>query len=181
MYTIGQFRKRFGISRSTLLYYDAIGLLSPSARSAANYRQYGEKDVERMMRINLYRQAGLPLDTIAELLRAGAKPAPAVLERHLGDIARKIEALRAQQQVIVKLLSTDGTLLRHGAMTRERWIALLAAAGLDRDAMRRWHVEFERTSPETHQAFLESLGIDTNEIRLIRRRSRAASPATADD
>ncbi|MFC1747364.1 MerR family DNA-binding transcriptional regulator [Pseudomonadota bacterium] len=38
MHTIGEVSKRFSISRSTLLYYDAIGLLSPSGRSNANYR-----------------------------------------------------------------------------------------------------------------------------------------------
>ncbi len=37
MHTIGQIGKRFGLPRSTLLYYDAIGLLSPSRRSDANY------------------------------------------------------------------------------------------------------------------------------------------------
>ncbi|MEN8133472.1 MAG: MerR family DNA-binding transcriptional regulator [Pseudomonadota bacterium] len=47
MFTIGQIGKRFGISRSTLLYYDAIGLLRPSGRSTANYRLYTEDDMLR--------------------------------------------------------------------------------------------------------------------------------------
>src|SRR5574344_1987818 len=48
MHTIGQIAKRFALSRSTLLYYDTIGLLSPSGRSQANYRLYTDNDVRRM-------------------------------------------------------------------------------------------------------------------------------------
>ena len=51
MLTISQLARRFGLSRSTLLYYDSIGLLSPSARSDANYRLYSRNDIERMERV----------------------------------------------------------------------------------------------------------------------------------
>jgi MerR family transcriptional regulator, thiopeptide resistance regulator len=175
MYTVGQVARRFRIARSTLLYYDAIGLLPPSRRSAANYRLYSDRDIERMERIDLYRRAGLPLESIRELLRTGADSAAAVLERHLIDVGRQIDALRTQQQVIVRLLSTDKTLMRRGGMNKERWIALLSTAGLDREAMNRWHAEFERTSPAAHAAFLEWLGITPAEIVRIRALSRAAT------
>ena len=56
MLTISQLGRRFGLSRSTLLYYDSIGLLSPSLRSRANYRLYSRSDVERMELIDVYRQ-----------------------------------------------------------------------------------------------------------------------------
>jgi len=68
MHTIGQVSKRFGLSRSTLLYYDSIGLLVPSERSLSNYRLYSDKDIQRMELIYLYRQAGLSLDVIAKIL-----------------------------------------------------------------------------------------------------------------
>lgn len=35
MYTISLLGKFFGVSRSTLLYYDSIGLFTPSVRSEA--------------------------------------------------------------------------------------------------------------------------------------------------
>ena len=60
--------KRFGLSRSTLLYYDSIGLLSPSERSDSNYRLYSGADVERMELIDVYRRAGLPLVDISRVL-----------------------------------------------------------------------------------------------------------------
>jgi DNA-binding transcriptional MerR regulator len=40
MHTIGQAAKHANLSRSTLLYYDRIGLLRPSGRSRAGYRLY---------------------------------------------------------------------------------------------------------------------------------------------
>ena len=39
--------------------------------------------------------------------------------------------------------------------------------------MHRWHVEFEALAPESHQDFLESLGIGKSEIASIRAWSRA--------
>jgi len=47
MYTVGSLARSFGLSRSTLLYYDSIGLCKPSGRSAANYRTYTENDRAR--------------------------------------------------------------------------------------------------------------------------------------
>jgi hypothetical protein len=44
--------------------------------------------------------------------------------------------------------------------------------------MENWHVEFERTSPEAHQDFLESIGIAPDEIDLIREWSRQDNPDT---
>ena len=82
MYTIGQLAKRFGLSRSTLLYYDAIGLLPASTRSASGYRLYTEQAVQRMTHIQTFRDAGLPLETIRTLLASGTDAPTAVLERH---------------------------------------------------------------------------------------------------
>ena len=62
MYTVGQLAKLFGLSRSTLLYYDEIGLLSPSARSASNYRLYSEADIRRVRIIRfLTRRQGVTI------------------------------------------------------------------------------------------------------------------------
>lgn len=172
MYTVGQISKRFGLSRSALLYYDSVGLLPPASRSAANYRLYSDEDILRMEKIQAYRNAGLPLEAIAHLLQADAHSAPAILERHLLQVNQEITRLRKQQQVIVALLNSEQAFRDCRAMSKERWIALLAATGLDEEGMRKWHVEFEKMSPEAHQDFLESLGIEMAEIAAIRAWSR---------
>ncbi len=174
MLTISQLAKRFGLSRSTLLYYDRIGLLHPSGRSEANYRLYAERDVQRLMRINTFREAGVPLVEIRKLLDSGQAGLRATLEDRLRAINESIAALRAQQRLIATLLK-DRTVLRHAsALDKEGWVAVLRAAGMGDEDMGRWHVEFERFGPQAHEAFLCSLGIPEQEVEAIRTRARAA-------
>lgn len=169
VYRITQLARMFGLSRSTLLYYDRIGLLRPSARSRANYRVYDDTDRRRLETICRYRLTGMPLAAIAGLLTASRpKTVRAVLERRLEALNREIQALRAQQQTIVDLLADRSLLAGTRVLDKQRWMAVLRAAGLDEAAMIRWHTAFERMSPEAHQDFLESLGIPPAEIAEVR-------------
>lgn len=173
MYTVGQLAKLFGLSRSTLLYYDEIGILSPSVRSAANYRLYSEDDAGRMERIKVYREAGLPLEAIRSLLRDGNDSVPALLEQHLHELSREIAKLRQQQHLIGELLGSSQVLQGSCSLTKEQWVTLLASSGMTEDGMWKWHAEFEKNFPEAHQDFLESLGITGEEITRIRKHSAA--------
>jgi len=170
--TVGRLARQFGLSRSTLLYYDSIGLLKPSQRSNANYRLYGEKDRRRLQAICAYREAGLGLEEIRQILDGAAGKVAAILEQRLLQLNSEIAALREQQRVVVRLLRDRRKLRRARALDKQAWVALLRATGLTDDEMRRWHVEFERMAPEAHRDFLESLGIPAGEIRTIRRLSR---------
>ncbi|XXY45017.1 MerR family transcriptional regulator [Sorangium sp. So ce269] len=168
------------MSRSTLLYYESLGLIAPEGRSKAGYRRYGPREAERLRLICTYRQAGLSLDTIARLLESKRVGRAAALERRLGELNREIARLREQQQLLVRLLSQEGALKRTRVMNKARWVALLRASGLDEAAMERWHAAFERDAPEAHQDFLESLGIPAAEVEAIRRWSRERSENTCD-
>jgi DNA-binding transcriptional MerR regulator len=166
--TIGQLAQRFRLSRSTLLYYDSIGLLCPSRRSPSNYRLYTDEDVRRMEAIDLYRQAGLSLTQIATLLSARGSGLDAVLRERLDRLNREIHALREQQRLILRLLRADMPDRGARSLDKRGWVAILEAAGLGPQERRRWHVEFERLSPEAHRDFLESLGLDADEVSRIR-------------
>lgn len=168
MFTIGQVGKKYGLSRSTLLYYDSIDLLSPSVRTEANYRLYSDSDLQKMDRIRLYRSAGLSLDAIAILLEKQGSELDITLEQRLVAINSEIQGLRNQQKVILKILELEDFEANTRVVTKETWVSLLRAAGLDEAGMRNWHIEFEKTSPEAHQDFLESIGIDQDEIAEIR-------------
>jgi DNA-binding transcriptional MerR regulator len=172
MYTIGQIGKSFHLARSTLLYYDSIGLLKPSRRSAANYRRYSEEDLKRLHLIRQYRDAGLPLEKIKEILDSSGSRVAEILEKRLEELNILISELRNQQHVIVKILQNKRHLAKAKVMTKESWTALLRAAGLDEKGMCKWHIEFEKLSPEGHHSFLESLGIADEEIRIIREYSQ---------
>jgi DNA-binding transcriptional MerR regulator len=176
MLTISRLARRFGLSRSTLLYYDSIGLLSPSARSESNYRLYSPKDLERMELIDVYRKAGLPLADIARLLASGQSELAGVLEARLRTLSAEIQGLRRQQQLVVQLLQRRAARRGSRWLDKDGWVAILRATGMGEEDMRRWHVEFERLSPEAHQDFLESLGLEAAEIARIRRWSRKRSP-----
>lgn len=70
-------------------------------------------------------------------------------------------------------------------LTVDRWVEMMEEAGIDEAGRRRWHHAFERDTPEAHQELLASLGLDEQQIREIRRRSRAdddhqASPWSVD-
>jgi MerR family transcriptional regulator, thiopeptide resistance regulator len=171
--SIGRLGRRFGLSRTALLYYDRIGLLSPSGRTRAGYRVYSDADVQRLESICRYREVGLPLEQIRQLLEAPGGRTAGLLEARLEQLNREIERLREQQRVIVKLLANKRRLRRARAIDKAGWVAILRAAGLDDAAMRRWHMEFERMAAESHQSFLESLGLPAREVARIRRWSRS--------
>ena len=173
MHTIGQIGKRFGLSRSTLLYYDAIGLLSPSGRSEANYRQYTDGDVRRMEQIRTFRETGLPLAAIKSLLQPDLSSPSSILSQRLRKISEEIALLRQQQHIIIKLIGPSQSFTDPALMTKAHWVSTLRAAGLDEEGMTRWHAEFERSAPQAHQDFLVSIGIDAEEIALIREKASA--------
>jgi DNA-binding transcriptional MerR regulator len=170
--TVSRLGKKYGLSRTALLYYDRIGLLSPSGRSRARYRVYSAADEKRLEAICRYRDIGLSLDQIKDLLAGTSSRTAALLEARLDALNAEIERLREQQRVIVRLLARPKKLRGARAIDKAGWVAILRAAGLDDAAMHRWHVEFERTAPQAHQDFLESLGMSTREVSRIRRSSR---------
>ena len=181
MLTVSQLATRCGLSRSSLLYYESIGLLKPAARSRANYRRYGERDIQRLEQIRAYRDAGLPLRDIRELLDAKDNSG-AILNRRFLEIDREIGVLRRQQQAILRLLqpssSNEPYNRRPEIMTKEKWTAIMRATGFSDDEMNRWHYEFERSAPEDHQQFLEFLQIGRAEIARVREWSRQGGKST---
>ncbi|MCP5109199.1 MAG: MerR family transcriptional regulator [bacterium] len=172
MLTVSKLARRFGLSRSTLLYYDRIGLLRPSGRTEAGYRIYAGKDESRLERICAYRQAGLPLAEIRRVLGAPAGELATALEGRLEELNEEIQRLRGQQKLIVGLLKQKRALAKIGVMNKQQWVSLLEASGFTEEDMDRWHVEFERGAPEKHQQFLEFLCIPDEEIQEIRAWSR---------
>ena len=168
MYTIGKLAKKFSLSRSTLLYYDSIGLLKPSCRTEGAYRHYSTEDAERLEQICMYRRAGLPLKDIATILDSPEHTLAETLEKRLDELNELIWRLREQQRFILGLLKNRRFFDRIGVMNVETWTALLASCGFTEDDMLRWHVEFERLAPEKHLRFLEFLCVPDPQIEEIR-------------
>jgi len=176
MITISRLARQFSLSRSTLLYYDRIGLLRPSGRSPSNYRLYTGEDQQRLGKICHYRQIGLSLKVIRRILDSPDDGAGTVLEQRLLEIERQIQALRNQQRLIRAILGSPALGKMPGGLNREKWTTLLRAAGMRDEDMLQWHVEFERLFPGDHQAFLEALGIPPEDIQTIRAFSAVTNP-----
>ena len=171
--TVGQVARQSGLARSTLLYYDRLGLLTPSGRSGSNYRLYRPADLDKLQEIRRYRGMGIPLKQIAEILRdASGQPSAQILRRRLTHLEAEINDLRRQQRCIVDILKQEELHQETEMLTKERWTAVMKAAGMTEDMMHNWHIQFENMEPDAHQEFLESLEIKKKEIDRIRKWSR---------
>jgi DNA-binding transcriptional MerR regulator/ubiquinone/menaquinone biosynthesis C-methylase UbiE len=167
METIGKLARRLGLGRSTLMHYERLGLLSPSERSEGGYRLYGEEDLRRLERIRIFREAGIPLETIRELLD---RPAPEGLDRALEEQLRRLNEeqrrVRRRQARVCSLLAREA---RGDAPSPQGWADLFARAGLSREDAALWHRELERSYPELHHQILAALGYSESEIIMRRK------------
>src|SRR5262245_34401295 len=103
-YSIAELARACGLSRSTLLYYDRLGLLKPSGRPGPGYRSSTEVEQRRLERIGHFRQAGLTLKQIGAVLSSGGKPGTRLLEERLRDTTESIIGLKNQQRLLAGML-----------------------------------------------------------------------------
>ncbi|HKK33960.1 MAG TPA: MerR family transcriptional regulator [Desulfomicrobiaceae bacterium] len=175
MFTIGRLARKHGLSRSTLLYYDRIGLLHPSEHTRGEYRLYSDADDARLARICAFRRAGLALKDIGRILdEGGSSNVTRTLENRLTELNAEMNSLREQQRLIAGLLGHRHLSDDNKAMDRKRWTSLLKNAGFSEKDMRNWHMRFERSAPLKHEQFLRHLHIPDTEISAIR--AMAAAP-----
>src|ERR1041385_5566439 len=100
--TVTNLARACGLSRSTLLYYESMGLVKPARRSSGNYRVYGERDLQRLRQVRIYRDAGLKLADIRSILDRPQSEAAGVLERRMIELSVEIERLRDHQRAIAR-------------------------------------------------------------------------------
>ena len=105
-YTVSQLAKMAGVSVRMLHYYDALGLLAPSARTVAGYRLYQEQDLLRLQQILFFKELDLPLGQIRAILDDPAFDQVQALKNHRRMLEKRTERL-------ARLLKTiDKTILR---------------------------------------------------------------------
>jgi len=167
--TVTRLARACHLARSTVLYYESIGLLKRPRRTTGNYRLYTENDLDRLRQICAYRNSGLTLTDIRSLLDAPHTASAAeVLRRRLVELGKAIQQLREHQQAIARLLQIKSFTRSNAMITKEKWVAVMRSAGFTDEDMQRWHAEFEKSAPGEHQEFLEFLHIPTAEIARIR-------------
>jgi DNA-binding transcriptional MerR regulator len=152
----------YGLSRSTLLYYDSIGLLKPRERSPSGYRLYSPADRDRLRRIVLFRSLGVPLERMRDSLESPDSGALSILLERLFAISGHIRKLGAQQETILAMIEADGTL--KGAKSRMHGLTDVGRrAGITSGNARELHRVFEAASPRLHRRLLAFLGFSKHD------------------
>ncbi|MBY0240991.1 MAG: MerR family transcriptional regulator [Burkholderiaceae bacterium] len=88
---IGELARRTGLTVRALHHYDAIGLLTPSARSDAGYRLYSDADVARLHQIQALRSFGLALADVGTYLSRPDLSLQSVVAQQIAMLTREIE------------------------------------------------------------------------------------------
>ncbi len=91
---VGELAKRTGLTVRTLHHYDEIGLLRPSLRSDAGYRQYTAADVARLQQVVSLRQLGFTLEQVRDCLDRPAFSPLEVIRLHIARLREQIELQR---------------------------------------------------------------------------------------
>jgi DNA-binding transcriptional MerR regulator len=92
-YTVQKLGSLAGISTRTLRYYDEIGILKPARISSSGYRIYGQKEVDRLQQILFYRELGVSLDSIKDIVSAPSFNGANALLEHRAKLLEKREQL----------------------------------------------------------------------------------------
>ena len=92
-YGIRELSEMAGVSARTLRWYDRIGLLRPCRVGENGYRFYSSAEVDRLQHILFYRELGLELRQIGELLDDPQFDRMTALREHLAALESRREQL----------------------------------------------------------------------------------------
>lgn len=124
--TVGGAASVVGVTVRTLHHWDEVGLAAPSQRTSGGHRLYDAADVARLHRVRLYRELGVPLADIAELLDAPTGDAEESLTRQRDQVREHIARLERSAAALDRLIEArrSGVLLSpedQVAIFGERW------------------------------------------------------------
>jgi DNA-binding transcriptional MerR regulator len=85
-YTVQKLGQLAGVSTRTLRYYDEIGILKPARINSSGYRIYGQEEVDRLQQILFYKELGVGLEQIKDILCDPAFDASAALQTHYNEL-----------------------------------------------------------------------------------------------
>lgn len=103
---IGELAEATGLTAKTIRFYEEVGVLPEPRRLPNGYRDYGARDVERVVFVRQAQAAGLTLHDIGEVLAIrdrGEVPCAHVTEladRRLREVEEKLTALRETQRTL---------------------------------------------------------------------------------
>lgn len=94
-YTIQKLSNLAGVSTRTLRYYDEINLLKPARINSSGYRIYGQKEVDILQQILFYKELGVELTEIKEIITSPSFDSLTALKEHQKKLLIKQKQLNA--------------------------------------------------------------------------------------
>lgn len=125
---IGELANATANKVETVRYYERIGLLSPPARTSANYRAYGSEHLARLSFIRRARDLGFTLEAVRQLLTLSddrsqsCEAVDSIARVHLTEVERKIGDLTALRSELDRVVGA----CRHGTVGKCKIIETLA-------------------------------------------------------
>ena len=188
--TVSEVARLANISVRALHHYDEIGLLVPSARTAAGYRLYSDADLARLQEILLFRELEIPLDDIATLLSGGAFDRRAALELQREMLLQKAVRTEALIASVERAINAERTGVR---MTKEEMFEVFGdfdPVEYENEVQERWGetdaykesarrtAKYTKADWERFKAESEQIGTDT--ARLMDEGVPASDPRAMD-
>ena len=96
-YTVQKLSKIAGVSTRTLRYYDEIGILKPARINSSGYRIYGHQEVNKLQQILFFKELGVNLENIKEIITSPNFDSTAALKEH----REKLLAKRNQLDMLI--------------------------------------------------------------------------------
>lgn len=134
MYRISELAKLVGLSRSTLLYYEKVGVVS-GQRAENGYRFYTDKEVQKVKLLQQLQHGGLTL-----------KECKACLEGEVNRVMLKQRLQTLDDEITQKVHSRE-----------------VLAAMLGEGDQRAWHAKASQVAPEAHIDWLITQGFSEKE------------------
>ncbi|MDF2801375.1 MAG: transcriptional regulator, MerR family [Anaerocolumna sp.] len=106
-YTVLKLSRLAGVSTRTLRYYDEINLLSPCRINSSGYRIYGAEEVNRLQQILFYRELGVSLLDIKEILDSPSFHSMKALKEHHEKLLVKREQINSLIANVEKTIAME--------------------------------------------------------------------------
>lgn len=167
---IGEVSARSGISTRMLRHYDSIGLVSPTNRTPAGYREYSDGDLRRLFHVEGLRTLGLGLQELAHALNDLSFDPKEMVERLINgtrerlardqDLLGRLNRVRASDPAawsdVLRTIALMRGLDADDSSARQRF-ALSLTDQDDRDALPLVEAVLSETEPNAAGALLWAL------------------------
>lgn len=170
--------RSWGVTVRTLHHWDAMGLVRPSGRTYAGYRSYSHSDLQRAQHALIYRETGMSLAQIGELLDSGT-PVAEHLQRQRDLLTERLGRLHPTVAEKAEILGSSWS-PDYDAEAAERWgeskewaLSQQRQASLTKEDWRRVKTELEELEARLAEAMRRGVAPGSPEANELAEAHRA--------